>query len=187
MRNPSATADPPTEWRRYVFLRHELPSRQQHTGPTSPREPLSPAGGDSASGGDAMGPPETEWAVSRGSHFDLMFETAAGLLTWAVDRLPVIGQPPQPALSLPLHRAAYLDYEGPVSGDRGSVRRVQAGIYRPASGREEHSLPKGLAADHFAFVCQRRDQDAQPVAQLVLFDRVDDGGWELRSIIAPPK
>ena len=31
--------------------------------------------------------------------------------------------------SLPNHRRAYLDYEGPISGDRGSVRRVAAGMF----------------------------------------------------------
>ncbi|MAE65435.1 MAG: hypothetical protein CMJ18_14285 [Phycisphaeraceae bacterium] len=30
------------------------------------------------------------------------------------------------------HRRAYLDYEGPVSGDRGDVRRVDEGRFDPA-------------------------------------------------------
>jgi hypothetical protein len=60
-------------------------------------------------------------------HFDVMFETAPGsaLTTF---RLPL--WPPAARLAaVPLaeHRAAYLDYEGPVSGNRGEVRRVQSG------------------------------------------------------------
>lgn len=31
------------------------------------------------------------------------------------------------------HRRLYLDYEGPISGDRGSVRRVDAGTYERRS------------------------------------------------------
>jgi len=56
-------------------------------------------------------------------HYDLMIEADEGLLTWRVM------QPPESITSdiavypLPLHRRAYLDYEGPVSNDRGYVRR----------------------------------------------------------------
>lgn len=34
-----------------------------------------------------------------------------------------------PAEQLPDHRLAYLDYEGPVSGDRGAVTRLDSGEY----------------------------------------------------------
>ena len=61
-------------------------------------------------------------------HWDLMLEKEAGLRTWRLSRAP--GE----ALSIaaePLadHRLAYLDYEGPVSGNRGSVRRFDRGEY----------------------------------------------------------
>ncbi len=64
----------------------------------------------------------------RGLHWDLMLETAGVLATWA---LP---QPPEPGLTLeaealPDHRPAYLDYEGKLSGDRGSVTRWDRGTY----------------------------------------------------------
>ncbi|MGD1278009.1 MAG: hypothetical protein ABR964_12405 [Tepidisphaeraceae bacterium] len=60
-------------------------------------------------------------------HFDVMMETAPGspLATWRCPHWP-----PQPADAFtPLgeHRRDYLDYEGPVSGNRGQVRRVAAG------------------------------------------------------------
>jgi hypothetical protein len=41
------------------------------------------------------------------------------------------------ARQLPDHRLAYLDYEGPVSGDRGAVTRWDAGEYRLEVGDDE--------------------------------------------------
>jgi hypothetical protein len=60
-------------------------------------------------------------------HFDFMLATddAGPLMTWRLPRWPMeVGDV---ALPLPAHRRAYLDYEGPVSGNRGEVRRVAAG------------------------------------------------------------
>jgi len=74
---------------------------------------------------------------ARSSHWDLMFETEAALRTWAVDAdLTLVHD--QPAEALAPHRLAYLDYEGPVSGDRGSVTcwdRGQFEIERDEPGR----------------------------------------------------
>ena len=36
------------------------------------------------------------------------------------------------------HRPRYLAYEGPVSGDRGTVRRLAAGRYRHIAGTGDH-------------------------------------------------
>ncbi len=60
-------------------------------------------------------------------HFDLMFETTPGskLATWRSDAWPINGV--APVDHLPDHRAEYLTYEGPVSGDRGNVSRVASG------------------------------------------------------------
>ncbi len=60
-------------------------------------------------------------------HFDLMFETTAGglLATWRSDAWPI--EQPTPLLRLGDHRRDYLTYEGPLTGNRGSVRRVEAG------------------------------------------------------------
>jgi hypothetical protein len=87
-------------------------------------------------------PPENP----RGTHFDLMLEQAGALRTWACERIPgpaagpnwegeapaePARQEPRPPIvmadQLPDHRLAYLDYEGPVSGNRGSVTRIDAG------------------------------------------------------------
>jgi DNA polymerase ligase (LigD)-like protein len=61
-------------------------------------------------------------------HWDLMLEADNSLQTW---RLAVAPQPDIPieATALGDHRLAYLDYEGPVSGNRGVVRRWDAGDY----------------------------------------------------------
>jgi hypothetical protein len=61
-------------------------------------------------------------------HWDFMLEAGAALRTWR------LASPPQPgaileATSLGDHRLAYLDYEGPVSGNRGSVTRWEHGTY----------------------------------------------------------
>jgi hypothetical protein len=66
----------------------------------------------------------------NGVHWDLMLETAGVLRTWAIDA-PVVPGVDLPARSLPDHRLAYLEYEGEVSGGRGTVRRCDRGVYRP--------------------------------------------------------
>lgn len=64
----------------------------------------------------------------RGSHFDLMLEVGGALRTWSLPELPAAGIVVQ-AEALPDHRLAYLDYEGPISGNRGSVSRVEEGEF----------------------------------------------------------
>lgn len=61
-------------------------------------------------------------------HWDLMLEAGPVLRTWR------LAAPPQPAQVVDAaasfdHRLHYLDYEGPVSGDRGTVRRWDAGSF----------------------------------------------------------
>jgi hypothetical protein len=57
-----------------------------------------------------------------------MLETDGVLRTWALAEEPRPGKPIAAEL-LPDHRLDYLDYEGPVSRDRGSVSRWDAGEY----------------------------------------------------------
>jgi DNA polymerase Ligase (LigD) len=63
-----------------------------------------------------------------GVHWDLMLEFGDALRTWALAEEPTPGVPIA-AEELPDHRLAYLDYEGPISGDRGTVRRWDAGRF----------------------------------------------------------
>ncbi len=60
-------------------------------------------------------------------HLDLMIERDGTLDTWALALPP--DPHPQIVHQLPTHRLAYLEYEGPLSGGRGSVRRIDAGTY----------------------------------------------------------
>jgi hypothetical protein len=89
---------------------------------------------------------------ARASHWDLMLEAGESLRTWALLNLPqdwrdahsytaslvqscaaastenIIGAEP-----LGDHRRDYLEYEGPVSGERGRVTRIDAGRYQTLS------------------------------------------------------
>jgi len=65
-----------------------------------------------------------------------MLERDGALMTWSLAELPALWRTPQndgvielEGARLPEHRLAYLDYEGPVSGDRGQVKRVDRGDY----------------------------------------------------------
>lgn len=88
--------------------------------------------------------------VNELTHFDLMLAIAGQeqlrtyqLARWRLDvgeacAAPRIGD----------HRRAYLEYEGEVSGGRGSVKRVQAGTWQDDGGvivlsTGEHLQPEG--------------------------------------------
>jgi DNA polymerase Ligase (LigD) len=63
-----------------------------------------------------------------GVHWDFMLEHGEVLRTWAIDA-PVVADADLPARALPDHRRIYLEFEGDVSGNRGTVRRVAEGSY----------------------------------------------------------
>ncbi len=65
----------------------------------------------------------------HGMHFDFFLEAGNVLRTWALPQLPERGLD-MACEALPDHRLAYLDYEGPVSGDRGTVSCWDRGTYR---------------------------------------------------------
>lgn len=62
----------------------------------------------------------------RVSHWDLMLEGEDALHTWALNEQPSIGSR-QFVDRIADHRKAYLEYEGPVSADRGRVTRWEHG------------------------------------------------------------
>ncbi len=64
------------------------------------------------------------------AHYDLMIETAPGsdLATWRVPHWPPGAT--DKFTVLPIHRKHYLEYEGPISGNRGSVHRIASGTHR---------------------------------------------------------
>jgi hypothetical protein len=61
-------------------------------------------------------------------HLDLMLEVGAVLWTWQLPSIPEEGSAVE-ARRIFDHRLVYLDYEGPISGNRGQVRRLDTGLY----------------------------------------------------------
>lgn len=83
---------------------------------------------------------ECPLSYSKPSHWDFMLEHEAALLTWQLNVLPpswasclnlqtTAASEWVDAIRLPDHRLAYLEYEGPLSGDRGSVVRLDGGAF----------------------------------------------------------
>ncbi len=68
----------------------------------------------------------------RGVHWDLLLEAGGMLRTWALEQEPAAGAAIA-CQALPDHRLHYLDYEGPVSGGRGTVARWDGGTYEVES------------------------------------------------------
>ncbi len=64
----------------------------------------------------------------RDVHWDLMLEVGQVLRTWALADAPAFGTAIA-AEQLSDHRLAYLDYEGPISGNRGSISRWDCGQF----------------------------------------------------------
>jgi hypothetical protein len=73
----------------------------------------------------------------NGVHWDFMLEAGEVLRTWAIDA-PIVSGRDLPARALGDHRMIYLDYEGPIAGDRGHVRRIDAGTFRALVWLKDH-------------------------------------------------
>jgi hypothetical protein len=82
----------------------------------------------------------------RQPHFDVMLEAGGVLRTWALEHWP--GPEGTPAAQLADHRLAYLEYEGPLSGSRGTVSRHDAGSYEIVE-QEASRLVVRLAGQRF--------------------------------------
>jgi hypothetical protein len=66
--------------------------------------------------------------TSEGVHFDFMLEAGDVLKTWSLPEEPRLGMEME-CEALADHRRAYLDYEGPISGGRGSVTQWDSGDF----------------------------------------------------------
>ena len=77
--------------------------------------------------------PASSGGLGRGDHYDLMLSPpGAGLLwTWAIPANPMCQPLPLEceAERFPDHRRVYLDYQGPVLGDRGQVQQAAKGTF----------------------------------------------------------
>jgi DNA-directed RNA polymerase subunit RPC12/RpoP len=69
-------------------------------------------------------------------HWDLLLEWGTACRTWRLLQAPVPGRVIA-AEPLPDHRRHYLDYEGPVSGDRGTVARWDSGGFQTQVNRSD--------------------------------------------------
>lgn len=70
-------------------------------------------------------------------HWDLMLEGSGVLRTWRLCTAPEGGGAVRASPSFD-HRLFYLDYEGPVSGNRGRVKRWDAGTFSLEEDTGEH-------------------------------------------------
>ena len=73
------------------------------------------------------------------THFDFMIENGAALATWQFDSAPPLlaASDTLACRRLTDHRAAYLDFEGPVNGNRGNVSRVDTGTCEVITASED--------------------------------------------------
>lgn len=79
-----------------------------------------------------------------GWHFDWMILLESGLLmTFRVTDRPDVAAPDFGATRLSDHRAAYLEYEGEISGGRGRVTRVARGEVRLVEVNDERVVVEG--------------------------------------------
>ncbi len=99
-------------------------------------------------------------------HWDLMLEMGDVLRTWRLHEFPQRGTSvvAEPSFD---HRLAYLEYEGPVSGNRGNVVRRDAGDYQIVSESESEMILQITGERWQGVFCLRRDDDGKWVLQLM--------------------
>ncbi len=83
-------------------------------------------------------------------HWDLMLESADALWTWKLSQDPTagVGRVVE-AVKIGDHRKHYLDYEGPLSGNRGQVSRVDHGELASID-LDENTVTAKLTGRHLA-------------------------------------
>ena len=105
-------------------------------------------------------------SADRATHFDVMLEVGESLLTWAMPSLPE--DEPVTCEQLPPHRLAYLEYEGPVSGNRGHVTRWDEGTFA-AQQMDDQVVEVELRGDRIAGrLSLRQEVDRLWTARLTL-------------------
>ena len=100
-----------------------------------------------------------------------MLEQDGCLKTWALSDEPAFDRDIT-ALQLPDHRIAYLEYEGPISNNRGEVTRVDQGTYEwlsqiePIEFRLEGTKLRGIARISKINLGKSSDASAETVFRL---------------------
>lgn len=79
-------------------------------------------------------------------HFDFMLEKEGVLETWRLNLLP--GNAPFLAEKIHDHRLEYLEYEGPVSNERGIVKRMDRGNYEIIADTESFIIMQLLGGQY---------------------------------------
>lgn len=115
---------------------------------------------------------------SQQAHWDLMLEKRESLLTFQLLALPTGSQidlePRLRAKRIADHRLVYLDYEGPISGNRGSVSQVAAGMYRTSNRAENSLIRLELAAKQLHALIEFREVQPEETTELQILE------WRLR-------
>ena len=99
-------------------------------------------------------------------HWDFFLECGDVCRTWRLLDSPDVIESAIPAEPLTDHRLMYLDYEGPVSGDRGTVRRWDVGTFEWRTNRPDEcevvlqgTIWRGLVRlfrkDEKIWICER--------------------------------
>jgi len=122
------------------------------------------------------------------AHFDIMIESAPGskLITWRSSSWPILDF--TEVTRLPDHRSAYLEYEGPVSGNRGNVTRICSGSISRRSTRFDdqrtftgmllHSSPTRELPAYFIFaVWEEADGQVLALTKPAGYDSKADMNW----------
>jgi hypothetical protein len=98
------------------------------------------------------------------SHFDWLIDPGAGrgLITYRVtQRIDGGGLTGLEGVRIGDHRRRYLDYEGPISGGRGSVVRLAGGSIRVLAEQDDRlGIVGDLGSWSGALVGHRREGDA---------------------------
>ncbi len=93
-------------------------------------------------------------------HLDLLLESAGVLRTWRLTDWPPSGVTIS-AEPLPDHRRLYLDYEGPVSGNRGTVARIDGGPCEWIEDQPEHLRVRLVGRERHGLAVLSRDADGR--------------------------
>jgi len=95
-------------------------------------------------------------------HWDFLLQQDKVLQAWRLLQ-PVRCGNWIPAERLPDHRLLYLDYEGPVSNDRGTVRRISSGWFTVERSEADTQQPFALyECDLATQATLRTDDDGHP-------------------------
>lgn len=112
---------------------------------------------------------DPQWA-GRVDHWDMMLENDSGTLTTFEVRFPLTDSVSGVVRRLNDHRLDYLHFEGPVSGNRGFVRRVHSG-----------TLSYQLQGAERIQCTLQGDLNCKLDLQLVTHDGKDSGNWTLKT------